>query len=110
MNKCIGLGEKFINCFHNIYMSKDNDNKKKWLIEMHHCFNEASNIVLDGKNRPLLLMELMDWFLTAGSNYQTFINGSSEDEVVTYDKFIKDLIYSNDVVTSLENIKLLNND
>ena len=57
MNKCIGLGEKFINCFHNIYMSKDNDNKKKWLGEMHHYFNEASNIVLDGKNRPLLLMD-----------------------------------------------------
>ncbi len=101
-NHCIALGEKFMHSFHNIYVNKNSENNKEQIAQMNMCFREAKNIILVGKDRPLLTIELMDWFFTAGSNYETIINEYSEAEVLSCDKFITDLIYSHDVNLSLE--------
>lgn len=102
MNHCIALGEKFMHSFHNVYNHKNSENNKECIAQMSMCFKEAKNIILEEKDRPLLTIELMDWFFTAGSNYKIIINEFSEDEIVSYDKFITDLIYSHDVNLSLE--------
>ncbi len=109
ITRCITLGNKFVLCFHNIYTHKGSENNKQLIEEMSSYFKEVKDIVLEEKNRKLLTVELIDWFFTVGSDYETLIEKTPEAEIIAYDEFVTDLICSNDISSSLRKIGLIDN-
>ena len=102
------LGEKFIEHFHKLYNSDDNNLKKHWADEMsNNFFKPIMKIVFKSTNKGLQDDNIVDWFLTAGSNYETIIENSSQDEISAYNKFISYMVDTKDVYTALKEINLL---
>ena len=74
---------------------------------MSSWLKDVKKIVLKNTNKPILVGDLRDWFYTAGSNYETLMNGADQDEIEKYDNFITDLINTNDMYSSLIKMNLL---
>ena len=74
---------------------------------MSSWLKDVKNIFLKNTNKPILVGDLRDWFYTAGSNYETLMNGADQDVIEKYDNFITDLINTNDMYSSLIKMNLL---
>lgn len=88
MDYCIVQGEKYIHLFDEFYKTKD----KKILVEMNHVLNNVKNLVIEETQNKILLINLIDWFFTAGTNPEDLINDCEYTELKAYDEFIKNII------------------
>ena len=88
MDYCIAQGEKYIYLFDLFYRTQD----KKILNEMNHILNNVKNLVIEETQDKILLINLIDWFFTAGNNPDDLINNCEYIELKAYDEFIKKII------------------
>lgn len=100
MDRCISLGEKFIEYFHNIYHNRNSTDINHWISEMSSWYNSVKKIRLKSTNKPLLINNLMDWFFTAGSNPEEFL-GCDLDELEKYNNLCIRLISGEEIISIL---------
>ena len=104
IDRCISLGRKFIEHFHKVYEGGLGDRDFE-----HHCYemqtwyNDINSIVLKSTKRHLTSTNKMDWFFTAGSDPDEFLNDL--DEIESYNKLIIRLLDTNeDIIEVMEEI------
>lgn len=85
---CIVQGEKYIHLFDLFYKTQD----KKILNEMNRILNNVKNLVIEETQDKILLINLIDWFFTAGTNPEELIDNCGYAELKAYDEFIKNII------------------
>lgn len=88
MDYCIVQGEKYIHLFDLFYKTQD----KKILHEMNRILNNVKNLVIEETQDKILLINLIDWFFTAGTNPEELIDNCGYAELKAYDEFIKNII------------------
>ena len=86
------LGKKFIENFNKIYKNINSETVHYWSYEMQSWYNEIRDIRLKGKNKPLNMTQMTDWFYSFGSSYEEYFNYDAE-EIDYYEEFI-DLLNS----------------
>ena len=87
IDKCIELGEKFLQHFHKCYNSNNKEVIGHWLGEMSGWYNTVKKYVLKENKKPIPSIDLIDWFFTCGSTPETIVPEMSEDELSAYDNF-----------------------
>jgi hypothetical protein len=109
MERCEGIGKRFIKHFIEICETDKNDEEKHHhAMEMQAWFNTASSIVLKKTKKKITFEDLMYWFFTAGETNEDFFDDS--DEIDLYCDFIAYLWISKNVLDALEKVGLYNND
>lgn len=103
IDKCNELGKQFIEYFHKIYTNPDSIDVKHWQGEMQGWLNKVLAIKLKTNNRPLLKVQIRDWFLTAGAYFEDWITPTPfREEIEFYDEFCETLLATKDVSKSFE--------
>ena len=101
ISRCYGIGKQFIIHFHKIYTSPDDTTTiNHWASELQGWYNEARDIRLKPKNKPLNNSQMKDWFYSFGNSYEEFFNEDAE-EIDAYETFIDLLDASDDVKESI---------
>ena len=83
VDRCIGLGRRFIEHFKKIYDAINSNNLEfiaHWCKEMQTWLDDAKDIKLKSNNKYLSFANLYDWFFTAGSDYSDYFKDSICDE------------------------------
>ena len=91
IDRCTSLGEKFLEHFHKCYNSDDEELIGHWLGEMNGWLKSVKKIILKESNKPIYLVDLLDWFFTCGSSPEVIIPDMSENEQFAYDNFAVDV-------------------
>ena len=104
MDRCISLGQKFIEHFDKLYKNPDDSSKTHWLIEMESWYKKVKQIKLKQNHSPLTNSELHDWFFTAGANSIDFMKNGTRTEEQFYDKFVTKIISGNTINQFWESI------
>lgn len=102
INKCIELGELFVEHFDKIYNSPNDINVHHWSKEMQAWYDKARRIKLSTSNRPISTMWLLNWFGTLCGDVDTVFNNEVEAEI--YEDFLNDLVRSENVEYSINHI------
>lgn len=103
IDKCIELGEKFIQHFHKVYREgKNSDCFTHHCNEMQAWLDKCRRFKLKNTNDYLTPINLIDWFFTAGQCID-FDNGFNTDkEINTYNTIT--IILAADRSTNVEDI------
>ena len=106
---CKSYGREFIKHFHKIYTDPKNLAVNHWMSEMQTWLNEVLSIKLKRDNKPLRIMELNDWFFTAGADPKDYMKNPSpsRNELDCYDKFVQMLLQDNSVRKAFESLDSL---
>ncbi|MBP0990187.1 MAG: phosphatase PAP2 family protein [Oscillospiraceae bacterium] len=100
MDRCIGLGKKFIMHFDKVYHNPSSRDTSHWKNEMQSWWNSIKQIKLKERNAELLNGEIRDWFLTAGANPEDFMTNADFEEKKAYDIFSENILRNNNVELS----------
>lgn len=108
IDKCISLGEKFIEHFHKVYTSPNDLSVNHWINdEMQGWLNSIKNIVLKQNNKKLRAIEISDWFLTAGSYPENIVKEMDDKELELYDKFCVLILSGNTIEQSFKELNII---
>lgn len=105
MDKCISLGNQFIEHFDKIYNGKNEDTNKRHAQEMQDCLEQVNRIKLTHNNRFIPFDKKIGWFFTAGSDADTLFNDVREAE--RFEDFLALVAVNNDVIKSLKSLGML---
>ena len=104
IDRCIELGEKFIEHFHKIYKNPDDINVNHWVGEMQGWLNSVKKIKLKESKDFILKGDLYDWFYTAGSSPDAIVLEMDYNELKIYDKFAMKCLNNNNVRNSIKEV------
>lgn len=104
IDRCISLGEKFIEHFHKIYKNPNDINVNHWMGEMQGWLDTVKRIRLKESKDFILDGDLYDWFYTAGSSPDVIVPEMYYDELKIYDKFAMKCLNNNDVRNSIREV------
>lgn len=105
MDRCISLGNQFIEHFDKIYNDKDEDTIKHHAQEMQGWLEQINRIKLTHNNRFIPFDKKIDWFFTAGSDADTLFNDVREAE--KFEDFLALVAVNNNVIESLKSLGML---
>ena len=105
MDRCISLGNQFIEHFDKIYNDKNEDANKRRAQEMQEYLEQVNRIKLTHNNRFIPFDKKIDWFFTAGSDADTLFDDVRESE--KFDDFFALVAVNNDVIKSLKSLGML---
>ena len=105
MDRCISLGNQFIEHFDKIYNDKNEDANKRRAQEMQDWLEQVNRIKLTHNNRFIPFDKKIDWFFTAGSDADTLFDDVRESE--KFDDFFALVAVNNDVIKSLKSLGML---
>ena len=89
IDKCIELGEKFIQHFHKVYREGKNSD-----CFIHHCnemqawLDKCRRFKLKNTNDYLTPINLIDWFFTAGQCIDSDNGFNTDKEINTYNTIV----------------------
>lgn len=104
IDRCINLGEKFIEHFHKIYKNSNDINVNHWTGEMQGWLNTVKRIILKESKDFILDGDLYDWFYTAGSSPDVIVSEINYDKLKIYDKFAMKCLGNNNVRNSIKEV------
>ncbi len=102
---CINMAKHFLEHFHKIFMSPNDQNVNHWISEMSNWYKDVSSLVLSYNKKLISNKELENWFFTKGSLPKYLF--TNEEEAKCYTQFYKELLRIKDVKQSLINICLI---
>lgn len=105
MDRCISLGELFIEHFDKIYNGNDGNAIKRYAQKMQGWLDRVNRIKLSHNNRSIPFDKKIDWFFTAGSDADTLFDDVRESE--KFDDFFALVAVNNDVIKSLKSLGML---
>lgn len=104
IDRCIKLGEKFIEHFHKIYKNPSDINVNHRAGEMQGWLNSVKKIKLKESKDFILNGDLYDWFYTAGSSPDVIVPEMDHNELKIYDKFVMKCLINNNVKNSIKEV------
>lgn len=104
IDRCISLGEKFIEHFHKIYKNPDDINVSHWIGEMQGWLNSVKKLKLKESKDFILKEDLYDWFYTAGSSPDVIVPDMDRGELKIYDEFAMKCLNNNNVRNSIKEV------
>lgn len=102
MDRCISLGEQFIEHFDEIYKEPNCQAVDHWCSEMQTWFNKVRKIVLKHNNKKLNRTQMRDWFFTFG--YDPSMYFDNRDETEAYEEFIDELEDTGSVEQAIKSV------
>lgn len=102
VDRCISLGEQFIEHFDKIYKEPDCQAVDRWCSEMQTWFNKVRKIVLKHNNKKLNRTQMRDWFFTFG--YDPSMYFDNRDETEAYEEFIDELEDTGSVEQAIKSV------
>lgn len=103
IDKCIELGEKFIQHFHKVYREgKNSDCFTHHCSEMQAWLDKCRRFKLKNTNDYLTPINLIDWFFTAGQCVDVDNGFNTDKEINTYNTIT--IILAADRFTNVEDI------
>ena len=107
IDRCISLGEQFVEHFDKVYNDNDEETIKHHGEEMQGFLDQVLSIKLKENHKPLNEKQIYDWFITCGQLPVDLFDNETEASV--YDEFGNDLLDEDkDVLEALKRIELLN--
>ena len=99
IDRCASLGKKFIEHFHKVYLGGLNDvDFSHHCAEMQNWYEDVRSIRLKSNKKLLTIMNLSDWFFSAGAGVEDFLYDPREVEA--YDYFVDTLVTNDNVEES----------
>lgn len=102
LERCIGLGKKFVEHFDKIYNNRNSVDVEHWKKEMEGWWNQVKDIQLKPSSRRIYNVDLIDWFFDGGESAINFM--TAEDKLTerdVYEEFEYRLLGRNITVTEL---------
>lgn len=93
MDRAIALGEKFAEHFNKLFYDEDFE-KNHHLSEMQAWWNKVKNIKLSYNKKAISDCQLIDWFFTAGQNFEDVIENNF---IAKYKKFILNMLKNRNI-------------
>ena len=104
IDRCVGLGKKFVEHFDKIYNSKDKELIDHWAKEMDSWWNQVKDIKMKPSGRRIYNVDLMDWFFDAGQLATDFMTSDDTfEERDVYEAFEYKLLNRETSVVDLVN-------
>lgn len=104
IDKCMELGEKFIEHFHKIYKNPNDVNVNYWAGEMQGWLNTVRKIKLKITKDYLNDGHLWDWFYTACSDPESVVREITPEEAKVYYRVVEKCLISNNVRNSIKEV------
>ena len=111
LERCIGLGKKFVEHFDKIYNNRNSIDVEHWKKEMEGWWNKVKDIQLKPSSKRIYNVDLIDWFFDGGESAINFM--TAEDKLTerdVYEEFEYRLLGRNTTVIELIDEMLLRGD
>lgn len=109
MDKCMELGEKFIEHFNKIYNENDEGTIHHHAKEMQAWLNKVLKITLRPNGKYIAMDDIVGWFIEGGTNPENYFTGPDIDvEREVYVDFYMRALTHGDVLKALTEVGLYN--
>ena len=107
---CNGIGVRFIEHFHKIYNNPNSEDVPHWISkEMQPWWNSVQKLILKQNKKHLTKMNMMDWFFTAGSDVEEYMENPNptDNEIECYGEFVIKLLSGKSVKQALVDLGII---